>query len=342
MARCADLPRARQICEGLSAGKIEAFFRKWLGRLPHPFSAKDRQAGYRYELSILQAEFSLTQIWEKGSHGRQFFEEVIRENIDLGRPEQVQLIFERKLQKKTVAEGRMRTRIITEGVIPSLHVYYKKTHLKQYHKQVQSKHGLRTETTINDTYDFGVGRRVCNLPKLRAIGFAANRRLLEIETLSHDCQIGAAAFEKMQKPVDVAGQHGSALRFGDERVQALLCVLTMMSLSVEGFRNRQLRPLLAQDLGIEDSAMTAGRMSYELRRLRLHGIIERIEKTHRYRLTPHGQRTAMFYSRLYARVLRKGLSILHDPRTDQQHPVARTMRKLENELDDFIIDQMAA
>jgi hypothetical protein len=111
---------------------------------------------YRYDLSILQAEFSLTQIWDRGVNGRCFFEEVIRENIDLGRPEQVQLIFERKLRKPTVADGRCRTRIITEGVIPSLHVYYKNTHLKQYHKEGRA---LRTETTINNTYDFGVGRR---------------------------------------------------------------------------------------------------------------------------------------------------------------------------------------
>ena len=56
-------------------------------------------------------------------HGRCFFEEVIRENIDLGRPEQVQLIFARKMQRKTATDGRCRTRIITEGVVPSLHVY---------------------------------------------------------------------------------------------------------------------------------------------------------------------------------------------------------------------------
>src|SRR6201996_3112058 len=157
LAWCADLPRAQRIAEKWSAAKIDAFFRKWLGKLPHPFTARDRAAGYRYDLSILQAEFSLTQIWENANYGRCFFEQVIRENIDLGRPEKVQVIFARKLQKKTVADGRLRTRIITEGVIPSLHVYYKNTHLKQYHKQVQSKHGLRTETTINDTYDFGVG-----------------------------------------------------------------------------------------------------------------------------------------------------------------------------------------
>ena len=132
---CADLKSAQRMGDGLSAEKIDRFFRKWLARLPHPFSAADRRAGYRYDLSVLQAEFSLTQVWDRGASGRCFFEEVIRENLDLGRPEQVQLIFGRKLQRKTVARGRCRTRIITEGVTPSLHVYYKQTHLKQYHKE---------------------------------------------------------------------------------------------------------------------------------------------------------------------------------------------------------------
>jgi len=63
---------------------------------------------------VLQAEFSLTQVWDRPVHGRCFFEEVIRENIDLGRPDQVQLIFARKMQRKTAADGRCRTRIITE------------------------------------------------------------------------------------------------------------------------------------------------------------------------------------------------------------------------------------
>jgi len=145
---CGDLPAAQRISNGLSAAKIETFFRKWLARLPHPYSSQDRRAGYRYDLSILQAEFSLTQVWDRAVHGRCFFEEVIRENIDLGRPEQVPLIFGRKMQRKTATDGRGRTRIITEGVVPSLHVYYKNTHLKQYHKEGRA---WRTETTINNT-----------------------------------------------------------------------------------------------------------------------------------------------------------------------------------------------
>src|SRR5205814_7841385 len=179
---CTDIQAAQQISDGLSAGKIQTFFRKWLARLPHPYSAKDRKAGYRYDLSILQAEFSLTQIWDRAANGRCFFEELIRENIDLGRPEQVQLIFARKMQRKTATDGRCRTRIITAGVGPSLHVYYKNTHLKQYYKEGR---GLRTESTINKTYDYRVGRRHEDLATLRQIGFAANRQVLQVERLTH-------------------------------------------------------------------------------------------------------------------------------------------------------------
>ncbi len=336
---CSDIAAAQRLSNGLDEKKIALFFRKWLARLPHPYSARDRLAGYRYDLSILQAEFSLTQVWDRGVQGRCFFEEVIRENIDLGRPEQVQLIFDRKMQRKTVADGRCRTRIITEGVTPSLHVYYKNTHLKQYHKEGRA---LRTETTINDAYDFGVGRRLHNLPRLRQIGFAANRRVLEVEKLSHDCHLGAERFQSLQQPVQVEGQRGSAVRFGDPRVQALLAVLVLFCLQPEGFKNQQLRPLLAQILGLSPAELTRGRMSYDLRRLRLHGLIERIPKSHRYRLTPDGLKVALFYSRTYQHVIRPGLSLLHQPRGMQSSRLARSYHEFETQILSFLEEKRAA
>ena len=130
---CADPKRLQALCNGLSGEKIESLLRKWLWLLPHPFTTKDRQAGYRYQLSILQLELSLTQVLDRPVHGRIFFEEVIRENLDIGRPKQIQLIFERWVTKRT--PGPFRTRVITDGVIPSLHVDYKGTRIKQYHKE---------------------------------------------------------------------------------------------------------------------------------------------------------------------------------------------------------------
>ena len=336
---CTDIKAAQRISDGLSAAKIDAFFRKWLARLPHPYPAADRRAGYRYQLSVLQAEVSLTQIWDRAQHGRQFFEELIRENLDLGRPEQVQLIFARKLQRKTATDGRCRTRIITAGVVPSLHVYYKHTHLKQYYKEGR---GLRTETTINNTYDFGVGRLLKNLPAVREIGRAANRRVLEVERVSHDCQIGAAAFAQLQKPAEVDGQHVAALPFGQERVQALLTVLVMFVLQPDGFRNKQLRPLLAQLLGIAESQITAGRMTYDLRRLRRHAIIARVPKTQRYRLTPFGLKAALFYARVYQRLLRPGFAELADARLVTSSPLARALAAFHRQVDAYTAAKMAA
>ena len=169
----------------MGPGEIDALLRKWLAILPHPFTVADRAAGYRYDLSVLQAEFSLTQMLDKPVSGRLFFEQVIRDNLDIGRPDQVSLIFDRRLVRRGphATPGRFRTRVITAGVTPSLHVDYKHTVIKQYHKEGRA---LRTETTINDTRDFGVGKRLTNLPALREIGFSANRRLLGVQQLGHD------------------------------------------------------------------------------------------------------------------------------------------------------------
>jgi hypothetical protein len=286
---CANPQALQEICDGLNEAEIDRLLRKWLAKLPHPFSRKDRRAGYRYALSILQAEFSLTQVLDEPVVGRIFFEEVIRENLDIGRPGQVQLIFNRRVNRRT--PGRFRTRVITEGVVPSLHVDYKRTRIKQYHKEGQA---LRTETTINDTRDFAIGRRLHNLLELRKIGFTANRRLLDVQRITHDCAIGEDSFQGLQRPREVNGQHASALRFADARVQALLHALLLFVFLARGFSNKGLREQLAPLLGMRPGEIRPGRMTYDLRRLRLHGLIERIPKTQRYRLTGTGLRTALF------------------------------------------------
>jgi hypothetical protein len=254
------------------------------------------------------------------------------------------LIFSHKLNKFTVADGRCRTRILTEGVVPSLHIYYKNTHSKQYLKAPKRRSGLRTETTINDTCDFGVGRRLCNLPALRQIGFEANRRILEVEKLSHDCGIGEQSFQQLQQPIDIDGQHASALRFGDSRVQALFAVLVIFSLQPQGFRNKELRPLLTQALGLDDpQSITQAKMSYDLRRLRLHGLIQRIPGTHRYKLTTIGLRTALLYSRTFNRVIRPALSHLTAPNLPQQKSkLATAFHNLENQLTNYFAEKRAA
>jgi hypothetical protein len=322
---CADPERLQQICADLSSALIETLFRKWLRRLPHPFTRGDRAAGYRYQLSILQAEFSLTQVLDKPVTGRVFFEDVIRENLDIGRPSQVTLVFGRRIQRNT--PGRFRTRVITEGVTPSLHVDYKHTRIKQYHKEGRA---LRTETTINDTRDFRIGRRLANLPKLRKVGFQANRRLLDVQRIGHDCAVGEEALRRITRPIVVDDQRAAALHFPDARVQALLNAIVLFCLLPRGFSNRDLRQYVAPLLGKTPTQLSAGSMTYDLRRLRLHGLIERIPKSHRYKPTAFGLRTAVFLSRLYGRALRPGLALV------TPLAPASTLQRSFNALDDTL------
>jgi hypothetical protein len=331
---CANPQRLQELCDGLSAAKIDKLLRKWLARLPHPFTPADRRAGYRYDVSILQAEFSLTQVLDRPQTGRVFFEEVIRENLDLGRPDQVQLIFERRVTKRT--PGPFRTRVLTDGVVPTLHVDYKHSRIKQYHKEGRA---LRTETTINDTRDFGIAKRLSNLPALRQVGFQANRRLLHVQTISQDCAVGEDAFRQVNQPVVVEGQRASALRFADAAVQALFSALLVFRLLPRGFSNRDLRDHWAPLVGRTAQSMTQGQMSYHLRRLRLHGLIERIPKTHRYRVTDSGWRTALFCTRAYNRILRPGLAHVIPQDASSDTPLRRCFDRLDTAIDQWIEDQ---
>lgn len=328
---CANPPRMQPIADELSAEKIDALLRKWLDRLPHPFSATDRAAGYVYDVSILQAEFARTQVLDQPLTGRVFFEQVIRENLDLGRPDQVPLIFDRRVTKRT--PGRFRTRVLTAGVTPSLHVDYKRSRIQQYHQEGRA---LRTETTINDTRDFDVGKRLVNLPALRQIGFAANRRLLDVPRLSHDCFLGEAAFRQVNDPIEVSGQRASALRFGDPTVMALFAAWLVFRLLPRGCSNRDLRDHWAPLLGKSSQSITAGQMTYQLRRLRLHGLIRRQRGTHRYELTDTGWKVSLYCTRLYDRALRPGLSQWLPHEALDHSPLRDRFDKLDAAIQQFL------
>jgi len=263
--------------------------------------------------------------------GRIFFEDVIRENLDIGRPKQVQLIFDRRVTQTT--PGSFRTRVITDGVIPSLHIDYKGTRIKQYHKEGQA---LRTETTINNTRDFYVGKSLRNLPALRKIGFQANRRLLQVQTITHDSILAEETFQRLNQPLVVDEQRASALRFADPMVQAIWNALLIFDRLPTGFSNSDLRRNLAALRGQPLDHFTQGRMTYQLRRLRLHGLIQRIPQTHRYRLTDFGLRVAVFCTRTYARILRPGLGLVLPATSTLPTPLRRTFDKLEQEVNAWV------
>lgn len=320
---CEDPAALQQICDGLSPDKVEKLLRRWLARLPHPYTAADRRAGFRYELSILQAEFSLTQVLDRPLSGRVFFERVIQDNLDLGRPRNVQLIFGRRVQKNT--RSRFRTRVITPEVIPSLWIDYKSSTIKQYFKEQRA---LRTETTINNTRDFRIGRKIENLTALREVAFTANRRLLDVQKLDHDPTLGQDQFDVLTKPAVIDGQRVSGLKFGDPVVLAVLSALLIFRLLPGGFSNRELRDHVAQLLALTPDEFTPGQMTYHLRRLRLKGLIARLPGTNRYAVTSEGLQAALFFTTSHASIIRPLASRLQSSNQTLQQQLLASISRL--------------
>jgi hypothetical protein len=178
-------------------------------------------------------------VFDRPQAGRAWFEGVIRDHLDLGRPDQVALLFDRRVSSRT--PGCFRTRVITRGVDPILSCYYKSSRIKQYFKEGRA---LRTETVICDTHDFGIGRRVCakNWKALRGVGESANRRLCEAEAQDAMPAPDVVTFQRVTRPsTSEDGLYAPALRFGDSRVMALLGALVGFCHLVERLYERSTR-----------------------------------------------------------------------------------------------------
>jgi hypothetical protein len=331
---CADAAALQRITGGLSARDIERFLRRWQARLPSPFTPQDRRRGYRHLLAFRQLELSDTRVFDRPQAGRAWFEELLRDQLALGRPDQVAVVFDRKVSRRT--PGRFHTKVITRGVEPALQVHYKHSKVKQYFKEGRA---LRTETTVNDTKDFFVGRRVTadNFEALCRIGHETNERLLAAQLAARECAPDAQTLERVVLPSTEDGLPAPGLRFGDPRVMALLASLCGFAHLIEGLTNRSLRALVQGLL----PGYTARQMTYDLRRLRRKGFIRRLPGTQRYELTAEGRRLAVFFSKTYARIVNPSLAEL-DPSLPQtvarRTPLGRPWRDFERALDARIAD----
>ena len=331
---CADPEKLQHICDSLGPEDIDRMFCKWLDRIPLPLRPEDRKAGYDWDLSIWQMEVSLTQIFDRPLRGREFFEEVIRDNLDLGRPDRVQLVFDRVVTKKT--PGEFRTRVIQDGVHPSLHIDYKNFDLKQYFKEGRA---CRTEGTFRNPKDFGVNKGLTNLPYLQKIGRQINRRLLEVERISHNSGLSGDSIQRVVQPaVTEDGKKAPGLQFGQPRVMALFLALTLFQHLIDGFRNRDLRQQVADLLGVTLEQYTPHQMTYDLRRLRLKGLIYRPPKTNRYFVTPYGWKVARLFSRLEGRVFRPAMAIFTANDAVLPFPLRQALDRVDAQLDALIYE----
>jgi len=341
----ADPPAAAKLSARLGAGHLRAAIGRWLSWLPNPLLPRDRRGGFGYDFSVRQIEISDTLVFDRPQVGRSWFESAIRNHLDLGRPDEVSLVVNRRVRTRgrRPTPGRFETRVVTADVDPEIRIRYKSDKVKAYFKEQRA---LRVETTINNARDFGLGRRLCaeNWRTLRQTGLDINTRFLaalaDAEYLAPD---PATLHAVVLPSVNHDGLPAPGLRFGDPRVMGLLAAIAHFSHLVGGLTNAGLRRLMA---GLYGSGYTSRQAGYDLRRLRRKGFIERVAGTHTYRVTPSGRRIACFLTKLTARVVVPTLTELDhaaSPHPPTPSPLVQAWQTYERRLDALLhVAQVAA
>jgi hypothetical protein len=324
----ADDPAALQgACDRLGPADIQAFFDRWMSRIPVPLTPDDQAAGYWWELSLRQVEVSRTMVFDAPRQARAFFEALVADNLDLGRPEHVEILFKRDprgRKPKDQAGGVFKTAIDRTNHGVTINAFWRHSRVKQYLKDGRA---LQIETVVNSPDDLGAARRLPNLPELQDRARAINTRLLDTERAGQGCVFDSPAFARISQPtLTEDGRRAPGLRFGDPRVMTLAGALANTLCAVTGITNKSLRALMTGLLGATYSMNQA---SYDLARLTCNGLLTRIPHRNLYALTPDGLRFAIFYTKVHDRVLRP---LMASDQPQAPPPLRQALRTIDREV----------
>jgi hypothetical protein len=239
-ASCPDPAALQEICDRFGPGHVQAWFERWMARVPLPLTGDDREGGFWRELSMRQVGTSRTLVFDAGVHARAFFESLLCENMDLGRPENAELLFRRGDKRGGFAgdppPGGFKTKIDQYCELVTMNVFCEHSRLKQYLKDGTA---LPIETVISNPSGLRVNRRLENLPELQERSRAINAFLLQTETAGQDTVLVSPVIERITRPALTGdGRKAPAPRSGDLRVQALAGAVAAMLLTVPGITNR--------------------------------------------------------------------------------------------------------
>ena len=332
-----DPAAAHRICARLGASHLRGLLARMMTVVPDPLCAHDRAAGFEWSFSLAQFEVSDTAVFDQPRRARAWFEAAIGDHLDLGRPERVSLLVDRTVvnRGRLKTPGRFATEVITRDTAPQLQIHYKSSKAKAYLKEGRA---LRVETTVNNASDFAMHKTLSveNWSALRRVGAATNARFLATLGEGRPGLPDPAILESIVLPSVHDGQRAPGLRFGDPRTMALLGSIAAFAHVIGGLTNKSLRAQMAAHWRPDYSSAQA---SYDLRRLRLKGLIERAEGTNSYRVTPHGLRVSAFFTQLATRVIVPALTDLADlarPSAPAPRPLAAAWRSYELQLDNAV------
>jgi len=288
----------QEVADQFDANLVEKIARNWMAMVPDPLTDEERAAGYPTYLSVYQAECCDNVVFHRTQVLNRMYEQLLRDHLHLGRLDMVKVMFDRRITKRT--RSRFETRVLRQGVVSCLNVFYKKSFLKQYNKGGRV---LRTEVCINNPGDFGVRKSLVHLGYLGTIAHHALTRFSKAQAVAWSTALDRSTFERIVMPSENGGKRVAGIRFGAPGSMRVLEALGCAGLTLRAFSNADLRAVLVERLGVPADEVTPGHMGYQLRKLRGKGLVRKAKGRNLYTLTDLGYRVAIYFTKLHQRLL---------------------------------------
>ena len=299
-----DVVTLQAAADRLSAALLQRRCNYWARRLVPIFSPTERAAlapGYRY--SMAQVELATDVIFKRSAPLTALFQRACELGVLVGGAERTSHLFGRRISRHY--QGKLQTVLNQrEAGHPVMRWYYHSSFAKQYTRgDQQSDRILRTETCCNDTYHFGVQRRLENLPALRDKLMATNDRCLELQAELLASPVDTGQLAELAKPTLVGLRRIPGLKLQDDRVIRLLETLLNPGGFVAEWTTRELQARILARHRLADADYRLSQLRYDLSKLRAKGLVERLGTSRRYRLTPLGLKLGVLLVKLRNRLL---------------------------------------
>lgn len=326
----ADLEALQAAADRLGSELLRERCDYWTSRLAPSFTDRERHAidpAYRY--SIGQIELATDVIFHDSARLKERFRRAVDIGLLLGGAERTTHLFGRRINRRY--KGKLETALDRrEEGHPVLRSYYQTSFVKQYEK---SDRLLRTETCINNTYHLDIGRRLENLPALVERMAVTNQRYLDLQAELLDSTVDTGQFAALAQPTMLGKRRVPGIKLHDDRVIRLLDTLLHPGGLIADWTSRDAHARIISRHRLAETDYRLSQLRYDLTKLRAKGLVERIGKTRRYRVTPLGLKLGIVLVKARTQLLGPlcSLASASQPRHSTTNPsqVEITMHQLD-------------
>jgi hypothetical protein len=336
-------PKALQAAaDKLSASLIEKRLNYWTWLLGPKFSDHDRRAiNLRRDYSINQIEYCRNFVFKRHFPIHRIFEHSCEMGLFRLAADKVAYIFGVRVSKRL--RGKLHS--VLERLDHGHHVlriYCRNLVGRMYEKFSTF---LRVEVCVNRMKDLGLKKGLENLAPLRQRLVAITDRFVGFEAESLNVHVDFPLFQRMALPVTIGKTRIAGIRIHDTRMMRLMEVLLHGGAQLNGWRSGDIHQTVLATFGLSADGYTLNQLRYDIRKLKAHGLLERIGRSYRYRLSEKGAKAALMFILFHKRVCGPLANSLFHHRPNETHKPASKVETAYHKADHAIqnvLDLLAA